>query len=561
MAQTLKPARGIFTIRGKLLFQGIIGVILAVIIGILCFSFGHAYDSGIARQNEYYGSKLGVSNVRYDIMDVDGWVEGLMRRVRNGVKDAAAPGNEVATGTQGVKQHVIAHMKQIDDKVLNDSQRAAKTKLQSAWQEYWQANDSLFATLQTVTPKNIDTASNMVSGSVAKAYDKVSDTAEKLDDSISGDLQHYQEYLRGTLLRWMPAFIIALVIMIVCILVLSQIVSRQVLTAISRLQQATECFERGDLSTPVQTNRLDELGRVSLSLENARKSLGKAVSVAASTSGIVVNSTAILVDKLSQTAQSSSEASTAASAGAQAAGTVSAAIETTAAGIEEMGASIREISSNANHAAEIAGQAAEAAGEANNTISQLGESSQQIGEVISTIQSIAEQTNLLALNATIEAARAGDAGKGFAVVAEEVKDLAGETGTATENISKQIEKIQHDSTAAIDAITRITKIIEDVNAISMTIASAVEQQTATSAEMGRSVTEAASGASSLSNQVASFASMADGATSELHKLSDDVKKLDTQVDNLNAEMHKFTIETTESESETEKSTEAPTASI
>ncbi len=197
-----------------------------------------------------------------------------------------------------------------------------------------------------------------------------------------------------------------------------------------------------------------------------------------------------------------------------------------------------------NHAADIAGQAAEAAREANNTISKLGESSQQIGEVISTIQAIAEQTNLLALNATIEAARAGEAGKGFAVVAEEVKDLAGETGTATENISRQIEKIQQDSTAAIDAITRITKIIEDVNNVSMTIASAVEQQTATTAEMGRSVTEASSGASSLSQQVASFASMAAGASTELRKLSEDVKDLDTQVNELNTEMHKFTIETT-----------------
>lgn len=91
---------------------------MAVIIGILCFSFGRAYDSGVARQNQYNSSKLGISNVRYDIMDVDGWVEGLMRRVKDGVMDAAAPGNEVATGTQGVKDNVAAHIKQIDDAVL-----------------------------------------------------------------------------------------------------------------------------------------------------------------------------------------------------------------------------------------------------------------------------------------------------------------------------------------------------------------------------------------------------------------------------------------------------------
>lgn len=542
MEKPEKTVSKVSTIRGKLLLQGVIGVILAVIIGILCFSFGRAYDSGVARQNQYNSSKLGISNVRYDIMDVDGWVEGLMRRVKDGVTDAAAPGNEVATGTQGVKDNVAAHIKQIDDAVLTAAQKADKETLKAAWNEYWQVNANLFTTLQTVNPQSIAAANELVRGPLADAYGKVNDTASKLDKSITKDTDEYAVYLQGTLLRWMPAFIVALVVMIVCILVISQVVSRQVLAAIAQLQQATEHFERGDLSVPIEAKRLDELGKVSLSLENARNSLGRAISVACSTSGVVAQSTSSLAEKLSQTAVTSSQASTEADTGAQAAGAVSAAIETTAAGIEEMSASIREISSNANHAADIAGQAAEAAREANNTISKLGESSQQIGEVISTIQAIAEQTNLLALNATIEAARAGEAGKGFAVVAEEVKDLAGETGTATENISHQIEKIQQDSTAAIDAITRITKIIEDVNNVSMTIASAVEQQTATTAEMGRSVTEASSGASSLSQQVASFASMAAGASTELRKLSEDVKDLDTQVNELNTEMHKFTIE-------------------
>lgn len=538
--KSLKAVNKVSTIHGKLLLQGIIGVISAVIIGILCFSFGRAYDSGVARQNQYNNSKLGISNVRYDIMDVDGWVEGLMRRVKDGVLDAAAPGNEVATGTQGVKDNVAAHMEQIDDTVLTDEQKTDKEKLKAAWDEYWKVNASLFTTLQNVDSQSIAAANEVVRGSLADAYAQVNDTATKLDQTITENMEDYAKYLQGTLLRWMPAFITALLVMIACILVISQVVSRQVLAAIAQLQQATEHFERGDLSVPIEAKRLDELGKVSLSLENARNSLGKAISVATSTSGVVAQSTTSLAEKLSQTAATSSQASTEASTGAQAAGAVSAAIETTAAGIEEMGASIREISSNANHAAEIAGQAAEAAREANDTISKLGTSSQQIGEVISTIQAIAEQTNLLALNATIEAARAGDAGKGFAVVAEEVKDLAGETGSATENISQQIEKIQQDSTAAIDAITRITEIIEDVNNVSMTIASAVEQQTATSAEMGRSVTEAASGANSLSQQVASFASMADGASTELRKLSEDVKDLDEKVSELNTEMHKFT---------------------
>ncbi|WP_252262382.1 hypothetical protein [Mobiluncus mulieris] len=192
-----KTVSKVSTIRGKLLLQGVIGVILAVIIGILCFSFGRAYDSGVARQNQYNSSKLGISNVRYDIMDVDGWVEGLMRRVKDGVTDAAAPGNEVATGTQGVKDNVAAHIKQIDDAVLTAAQKADKETLKAAWNEYWQVNANLFTTLQTVNPQSIAAANELVRGPLADAYGKVNDTASKLDKSITKDTDEYAVYLQG----------------------------------------------------------------------------------------------------------------------------------------------------------------------------------------------------------------------------------------------------------------------------------------------------------------------------------------------------------------------------
>ena len=109
------------------------------------------------------------------------------------------------------------------------------------------------------------------------------------------------------------------------------------------------------------------------------------------------------------------------------------------------------------------------------------------------ITSIAQQTNLLALNATIEAARAGEAGKGFAVVANEVKELAKQTAKATEDISRKIEAIQGDTKGAVEAIAQIGKIINQINDIQNTIASAVEEQTATTGEISRNVAEAAQG--------------------------------------------------------------------
>jgi methyl-accepting chemotaxis protein len=138
----------------------------------------------------------------------------------------------------------------------------------------------------------------------------------------------------------------------------------------------------------------------------------------------------------------------------------------------------------------------------------LGESSRQIGDVVKLISSIAEQTNLLALNATIEAARAGEAGKGFAVVANEVKELAQETARATEDIARRVETIQADTGSAVGAIEEVASIISRINDHQLTIAAAVEEQTATTAEMDRNVTDAASGSGDIATTIAGVATAA-----------------------------------------------------
>jgi len=187
-------------------------------------------------------------------------------------------------------------------------------------------------------------------------------------------------------------------------------------------------------------------------------------------------------------------------------------VQTVSTGVEEMNSSIREIAKNATESARVAGQAVTAADVANKTISKLGESSLEIGKVIKVITSIAEQTNLLALNATIEAARAGEAGKGFAVVANEVKELAKETAKATEDIGHKIEAIQADTRGAVDSIQQIGKVIAQINDISTTIASAVEEQTATANEMSRNVSEAAKGTAEIAQNITAVAQAAQNTT-------------------------------------------------
>jgi methyl-accepting chemotaxis protein len=201
-------------------------------------------------------------------------------------------------------------------------------------------------------------------------------------------------------------------------------------------------------------------------------------------------------------------------------------------------ASIREISKSANEAARVARHAVAVANSTNQTITKLGDSSLQIGKVIKVITSIAQQTNLLALNATIEAARAGEAGKGFAVVANEVKELAKATAMATEEIGHRIEAIQGDSKAAVAAIGEIGTIINQINDVSNTIASAVEEQTATTNEIGRNVSEAARGTTEIARNIVGVATAAQNTTSgavgtqkaatALHEMASSLQKLMAQ---------------------------------
>jgi methyl-accepting chemotaxis protein len=214
-------------------------------------------------------------------------------------------------------------------------------------------------------------------------------------------------------------------------------------------------------------------------------------------------------------------------------------VATVSSGAEQMQASIREIAKNANESARVAKNAVSVAQSTNVTVAKLGESSQEIGNVIKVITSIAQQTNLLALNATIEAARAGEAGKGFAVVANEVKELAKQTAKATEEIGQKIEAIQADTKGAVQAIGEIGTIINQINDISNNIASAVEEQTVTTNEIGRNVNEAAKGTNDIAKNIAGVAVAAKNTTKGAGDTQKAAQELSRMAAQLQAMVAKF----------------------
>jgi methyl-accepting chemotaxis protein len=279
-----------------------------------------------------------------------------------------------------------------------------------------------------------------------------------------------------------------------------------------QLLEVMRAANAGDLTVEVPVKGEDPVGQMGETLEAFIADLRAKVTHIAQAAEAVGQASETLSAVSTQMGANAEETSAQANVVSAAAEEVSASVGTVATGAEEMSASIKEIAANAANAATVASEAVGVAARTNDTVSKLGDSSAEIGQIIKVITSIAQQTNLLALNATIEAARAGEAGKGFAVVANEVKELAKETARATEDISQKIEAIQSDTGDAVVAIGSIGEIIEQISGIQNTIASAVEEQAATTAEIGRNVTEAARGSNEIAQNISTVAEAA-GSTS------------------------------------------------
>ncbi|GEM_PF-3863812 len=286
-----------------------------------------------------------------------------------------------------------------------------------------------------------------------------------------------------------------------CLYLLVQIHIGKPLQKLATLADVADSVAEGDLQVEVCVETDDEIGRTSRGFAGILETIRSFVGGTRQDSAELSQASDEVQRRAEAMLASAADSSGKLSETAMNLGDFTANITALATASEEMQATIHEIGTQASQASDIARTALGEAETTSACIQQLAESSQGISQVSQTIASIAEQTNLLALNATIEAARAGESGKGFAVVANEVKELAKATAEATEDITARIDAIQSDTATAVSAISSIRETIKQISQFQNSVAAAVEEQIATTAEMNQRIQESANTSGTMSNTI------------------------------------------------------------
>jgi methyl-accepting chemotaxis protein len=472
---------------------------------------------------------------KFRTADFVGWQTGysfdILRGVPESLLDTSGQRKEFLASTAAFRDDLA----RVETHRLSTQEQADVAAARAAFEAFLAVDKQIIDSYRLQTQAGTLAANELASGQSLTLFGEITANVDKVvastratsDATVAGAADRAQRAERTMLGAGMVGLLLAVLLGIL----LTRSLTRPLAALTSRFAEIAD--GDGDLTLRADESRGDELGTLAAAFNRFAAKMAAAIGVIAGHADRLGDSARGLGSTGQEMAASAEGTSAQAGVVGAAAEQVSRSVQTVATGAEEMTSSIQEIAHNASEAVTVAGRAVLIAEQTNATVAKLGESSAQIGSVVKAIASIAEQTNLLALNATIEAARAGEAGKGFAVVANEVKELAQETARATEDISRRVEAIQADAGGAVAAIGEIGVVIGRINDFQTTIASAVEEQTATTNEMSRSVAEAATGTTQIADNMTALAGTARGtaagveeaqrATAELARMSQDLQ--------------------------------------
>jgi methyl-accepting chemotaxis protein len=504
---------------------GLICVLLVVVAG--AGFYGSVRQQHLRQDTEtLQGVRDDIQELRYLDDDLSGWLGYIYAEaVVVSPAESVSAGNVNMQGLTEARASANKLVAGLDRDAFTPAELAQLDAMDTLWDTYFAKTDDLLARIGQGTPASMDSAWKLLNGDVTATWSELLKHTESVAASLdtrSHALAQRSDDAAG-LAR--TAVLLAAGLALLAAVVLGLVVTGSIVRPLRRSVDALTLVAQGDLTASPGIEQRDEVGRLAAAFDATMASLRGIVSTLAESAGTLSGTAADIERTTARISGSAAEASVRASEVSSAAGQVSENVQTVAAASEQMGASIHEIARSAQHAVGVADEAVREAGVTRRTIDQLGSSSQEIGNVVKLISSIAEQTNLLALNATIEAARAGEAGKGFAVVASEVKDLAQETAKATDDISARVGAIQSDAGGAVAAIDRIEQVVSRISDSQNTIAAAVEEQSVTTREMNRSVSDAAGGTGEIASAIGNLAGTSQVTTDGVGEISRAVGEL------------------------------------